>query len=252
MSNIIITGANQGIGFYFIEQLLEDGNKVSVLDLEIDNLKGLKDKYKDKLICFEADIRNMSAIQEGVNSTVEAFKTIDIAVHNACLCTFETFKNTDEEIFKDVIDVNYFGALRLVKTVLPFMQKQKKGKIIFTSSGASVTGFSNISPYVSSKGAIESLAKSLRLEYQNDNISFHLFHPPLTRTKSAEPLPVPKEFQVDPKIVGRGLAKHIHSNRYIICHNFGQKVQIMASYLLPIKLGQLMSKMTAEYKTSKK
>ena len=65
------------------------------------------------------------------------------------------------------------------------MRKAGKGRIIFTSSGVGVTGFVNISPYASSKGAIETLAKCLEIENQPYGISFHLFHPPLTNTASA-------------------------------------------------------------------
>ena len=83
------------------------------------------------------------------------------------------------------MDVNYFGALRLAKTVLPYMQKAKKGRIIFTSSGVGVTGFANFSPYATSKGAIEALAKCLQIGNEEYEISFHLFYPPLTDTKSA-------------------------------------------------------------------
>ena len=70
-------------------------------------------------------------------------------------------------------------------------------------------------------------------------------HPPLTRTKSASPLPVPNEFKALPEKVGYGLAKHINSKRYIICHSFNQKIQTMGCYLFPIKMGTLLSKMTA-------
>ncbi|MFR7427116.1 MAG: hypothetical protein ACLUT7_02545 [Ruminococcus sp.] len=56
---------------------------------------------------------------------------------------------------------------------------------------------------------MESLAKCLNIEYASDGISFHIIHPPLTRTKSASPLPVPKEFMADPQKVGYGIAKHI-------------------------------------------
>lgn len=103
----------------------------------------------------------------------------------------------------------------------------------------------NISPYSSTKGALEALAKCLRIEYAKDNITFHIMHPPLTRTKSASPLPVPNEFKAPPEKVGYGLAKHIHSKRYIICHSFNQKIQTMGCYLFPIKMGTLLSKMTA-------
>ncbi|MBQ8825890.1 MAG: SDR family oxidoreductase, partial [Oscillospiraceae bacterium] len=121
----------------------------------------------------------------------------------------------------------------------------KKGKVIFTSSAVGVTGFVNISPYSSTKGALEALAKCLRIEYAKDNITFHIMHPPLTRTKSALPLPVPDEFKALPEKVGYGLAKHINSKRFIICHSLNQKIQTMGCYFFPIKMGNLLSKLTA-------
>ncbi|HIX59034.1 MAG TPA: SDR family oxidoreductase, partial [Candidatus Blautia gallistercoris] len=131
--------------------------------------------------------------------------------------------------------------------ILPYLQAQRKGKVIFTSSGVGITGFPGLAPYVSSKGALEALAKCLNLEYASDGISFHIFHPPLTRTRSSAPLPIPGEFMADPKKVGYDLAKHLSSRRFLICHSFGQKIQTLACYLFPLKMGRLLSKMTARY-----
>lgn len=245
MANIIITGANEGIGYYMAEKLLSEGNRVSILDIQIDNLTNLKSKYGNNLICCKADLRSEAEVTQAVCETAAAFGSIDIAVHNACKCTFQAEVETDLDTYKDVFDVNYFGALRFVKSVIPYMTAQKKGRVIFTSSGVGVTGFMNISPYSSTKGALESLAKCLRIEYAKDNITFHIMHPPLTRTKSASPLPVPDEFKALPEKVGYGLAKHIQSKRFIICHNFSQKFQTMGCYLFPIKMGNLLSMMTA-------
>ncbi len=245
MANIIITGANEGIGYYMVEKLLLDGNKVSVLDIETANLDNLKKRFDSNLIYYKADLRNEEEVKIAVCESATRFGNIDIAVHNACKCTFRSEAESDLETYKDVFDVNYFGALRFVKSVIPYMTAQKKGKVIFTSSGVGVTGFMNISPYSSTKGALEALAKCLRIEYAKDNITFHIMHPPLTRTKSASPLPVPDEFKALPEKVGYGLAKHINSKRYIICHSFNQKFQTMGCYLFPIKMGNLLSKMTA-------
>ena len=247
MSNIIISGANEGIGYYLTKQLLDEKNRVAVLDLQTDNLAELQAIYGDNLLYYKVDMRCEKDVRNAVERISNKFQTIDIAIHNACKCTFDMETNTDIDTYKDVFEVNYFGALRLVKSVLPYMQKQKNGKVIFTSSGVGVTGFIGISPYASTKGAIESLAKCLRIEYAEDNISFHIFHPPLTRTKSSEPLPVPKEFMALPEKVGRGLAKHINSKRFIICHSLSQKIQMLCCYLMPIKMGNLLSKMTANY-----
>lgn len=246
MANIVITGANQGIGYYFVERLLKDGNRVAVLDLETDQLAKLKETYENNLLYYLADVRDQDRMDNVITEVVSEFGSIDIAVHNACKCTFNSQASTDLNTYREVLDVNYFGALRLAKSVLPYMVEQNRGKVIFTSSGVGVTGFMNISPYASSKGAIEALAKCLKIEYAKNNISFHIFHPPLTRTKSSDPLPVPKEFKALPETVGQGLAKHIHSKRFIICHSFGQKMQILGCYLFPVKMGKLLSKLTFE------
>lgn len=240
MANVIITGGNQGIGYYMAEKFLSDGHSVAVFDLETDNLSELKEKYRERLLPCVCDMRDADSVSISMTRIMGAFKTIDIAVHNACYCTFAPMDATSIETYKEVFDVNYFGALRLAKAVIPYMQEQQGGKIIFTSSGVGVMGFTNISPYASSKGAIESLAKCLSIEYQNKGITFHIMHPPITRTKSSAPLPLPAEFKADPKAVGYGLAENISSKSFIICHSFSQKIQTKLCYLFSLKMGRFM------------
>lgn len=242
MAHILIVGADQGIGYYLAERLLETGNFVTVLDLQTDAVASLKEKYPKTVLPVVADARNLSSIEHGVQQAMEHFGDIDIAIHNACLCTFESEPDTGFEVYQNVMDVNYFGALRLAKTVLPHMRKAKKGRVIFTSSGVGVTGFSNISPYASSKGAIESLAKCLEIENEEYGISFHLFHPPLTNTKSASGITVPKEFKSEAKKVGHGLADRIWSKKFVICHSASQAAQIKFSYHHPLYIGKMMTK----------
>lgn len=241
--NILITGANEGIGYYLVTELLSQGNNVTILDVKITELLKLKDKYPDQVFPIECDVRNAEGMQEAVKKSVTAYGGIDIAVHNACLCSFQSMTETYYSIYEDVFNVNYFGALRLVKCVVPYMERAGKGKVIFTSSGVGVTGFHDISPYASSKGAIEALAKCLNIEYMDKGISFQIFHPPLTRTRSSAPLPVPQDFLADPKIVGRGLARRINKKGYYICHSVSQHLQTKLCYLFPDKMGKMMSKL---------
>ena len=245
---IIIVGANCGIGYYMVKYLLEHGDFISVLDIELDNLKKLKENYPDRLITIIADAAKDEDIKNGVSETIKQFGKIDIAVHNACLCTFESESDSNYELYNKVMNINFFGALRLSKAILPKMRKQGFGRIIFTSSGVGVTGFGNISPYASSKGAIESLAKCLEIENQKYGISFHLFHPPLTNTASASKLPVPKEFMASPQKVGEGLARHIDSKKFVICHSFSQAMQMKLCYRHPLFMGKMMWKMTTRAK----
>ena len=158
MANIVIVGANQGIGYYLTKRLLELNNSVAVLDIDVSAIEELQNTYPQTVFPIVANAQDLKSIQDGVKKAIEHFKTIDVAIHNACLCTFENEQNTNYDVYQKVMDVNFFGALRLAKTVLPYMRKEMHGRVIFTSSGVGVTGFANISPYAASKGAIESLA----------------------------------------------------------------------------------------------
>ena len=162
MADILITGANQGIGYYMVRQFLLSGHRVAVLDIHTDQISTLKNQYPEELLVFKADVREESSINSAVMKVYGNFGNIDCAIHNACICTFSSEPETDVPLYQDVFDVNYFGALRLCKAVLPHMRKAKKERIIFTSSGVGITGFGNISPYASSKGALEALANACR------------------------------------------------------------------------------------------
>jgi len=245
---IVLTGGNDGIGYYMTSQFLKDGHKVAILDIKLDNLKSLKQKYTDKLLLLECDVSDHKTVNKSIAETISAFGGVDYAIHNACKCLFTSLEDTTNDEYKRVFDVNYYGAINLTRAVLPIMKEQSNGRVFFTSSGVGVMGFVNISAYASSKGALESLAKCMNIECQGTGITFHLIHPPLTNTTSAEPLPVPKEFKADPKKVGIGIAKNIHKNRFIICHSFGQRLQTRMAYILSMKLGKFMSKMTGQYK----
>lgn len=91
-------------------------NTVTVLDIQIHAIAILKEKYQKTLLPIIADAQSLSGIENGVLQAIQKFGDIDIAIHNACLCTFESERDTDYEIYQNVMDINYFGALRLTKS----------------------------------------------------------------------------------------------------------------------------------------
>jgi len=242
---ILIAGGNEGIGYFMTSQFLSDGHRVIVFDLNLDNLQPLKEEYNDNLLLFECDVCDPERVTQSVNNAVSILGSIDYAIHNACKCLFTSIEETTDDDYKSVFDVNYYGAINLTRAVLPSMKEKANGRIFYTSSGVGVMGFINISAYASSKGALESLAKCMNIEHRGTGISFHLIHPPLTKTTSANPLPVPDEIKADPEKVGVGIAKRIHKKNFIICHSYAQQVQTRMAYMFPIKLGKFMSKMTS-------
>ncbi len=119
MARIIITGANEGIGFHMASQFLQDGHMVSILDLKLNNLQPLKEKYTDALLLFECDVRNPQTLIQSTNDTVSAFGGIDYAIHNAAKCPFTNLEDTADDEYRDVFDVNYHGAINIKRGVRP-------------------------------------------------------------------------------------------------------------------------------------
>ncbi len=243
-SRVLITGGGDGIGLFMAVQLLEDRHRVAVLDLNINKLDTLVKQHGDSLIAFMGDVTNAADMNACTAAMVQRWGGVDAAVHNACFCPFKDFMGTTDVDFDRTMAINYFGAVSLVRAVLPVMRAQQEGRVCFTSSGVGVTGFGGLCAYASTKGALEAFAKCLGIEEAEAGITFHILHPPLTRTVSSSPLPVPPDFMADPEKVGRGLAKNLGKKSFIICHSFGQRVQTAMAYRFPIKLGRLMSMMT--------
>ncbi len=250
MNHIIISGANQGIGFFMTKQLLHAGHYVAVLDINIDNARTLKPD--SRISCHVCDIRDSQAVQKAVSQVHQQWGVIDIAIHNACICPFSRIENTPIDTYKDVFDVNYFGAVNLTKAVMPLMKAAHQGKIIYMSSGVAIMGFQNLSAYAGSKNAIESLAKCLNIECGSTGIHFHIMHPPLTHTASSSPLPIPKEMMKNADNVGRSLAKNIGKKSFIICGGFFEKMQIRLIYMFSAFFGRLFSKLTYDSNGPKK
>ena len=113
MADILIVGADQGIGYYMVKQFLEQGDRAAVLDIRTEQIAALSAHYRDRLFVFKADAADEDSLSEGIQSAVSVLGNPDIAIHNACLCTFDSEPDTVYDTYKKVFDVNYFGALRL-------------------------------------------------------------------------------------------------------------------------------------------
>jgi len=241
MASIIITGGNAGIGYYMTRQFLEDGHCVAVLDVNTDRLEPLELEYEGSLVICAGDVADEADVARCLTKVNGLWGGVDIAIHNACVCVVAPFDKTSEVDFKRVHEVNFGGAVNLTRWTLPLMKRQKYGRICFVSSGVEATGMEGLSAYASSKGAIEALARCLKLECAGTGVSVHLLHPPLTRSDSS-PLPVPPQMMAAPERVGRALARRIESRGFIITTGIKQRLMVGLAYHLPGRIGRLMSR----------
>lgn len=242
-SVIIVTGANNGIGFHMTKTLLEDGYYVAALDISSENLAPLQSIHSEQLLVFDCDVTDSEGVKDAISAIVERWGQIDVLVNNACRAIFKPFEQKPLEETRREFEVNYFGYVNTIAVVLPYMKAKRKGIIHNVSSGVGITGFPGIYGYASTKGAIESLTRTLALEFEKYSICVNLMHPPLTNTKSAAPLGIPAQAMDDPARVGRNLAKLILSTRPIIASDFRTAVYLFFAYRYPKMLGRLFAKL---------
>lgn len=102
---------------------------------------------------------------------------IDLLINNAGYATGGFIEELPVEEYRKQFETNLFGAISITQLVLPFMREQKSGKIINISSISGQVGFPGLSPYVSSKYALEGWSESLRLEVKLFGIDVALLEP---------------------------------------------------------------------------
>jgi len=172
MKNIIITGTSRGIGYELVSLFANAGHNVLALSRNNVPISGLG---ASNCYCFPCDITDEKDIKKAVNFVKENWKHVDILINNSGVLVNKPFKKTSIDDFKDIFDVNVFGAVALTQAVLPFMKKE--GHVVNISSMGGVQGsvkFAGLSAYSSSKGALITLTEILAEEYKETGPSFNV------------------------------------------------------------------------------
>lgn len=177
---VIVTGAAMGIGKDIALRFgLEDANIV-LFDIS-DNIFSTNREFESlglkPLIC-KGDVSNRDDVEKCVRRVLEVFGRIDILVNNAGIYPIKPFIELSEEEWDKVFNVNVKGVFYLTKAVLPFMIRNRFGRIINISSIAGViVGFPGLTHYSASKAAIAGFTKSLALEVAQFNITVNAIAP---------------------------------------------------------------------------
>ncbi len=229
----MITGANEGIGYHMLTPLVERGYRVAGLDVDGAHVRSLRRDRPDSVRFVECDVTADDDVEAAIEEIVAEWDRIDILVNNAGIFNFAPFEDQTLADTRREFEVNYFGYLRLIHAVLPHMRARGEGIVHNVSSGAGLVGHPGLTGYASTKGAIEALVRSLRLELRHENVACTLMHPPLTNTRSTAELGYPESFLSDPAAVGRKLAGKIESTDEVIAADLQTRVGLYLSQRFP-------------------
>lgn len=189
----LVTGAAQGIGATYALALAKEGALVCVSDLQT------PEKTKDAIIAsggralaVAADVTSPELVRAMAQTAVDQFGGADILVNNAALfgkLSLKPFEQITSEEWNAVMNVNVRGVFESAKAVIPHMRKRGYGKIVNVASGTVFKGTPMMLHYVTSKGAIVALTRSLAREVGADGVCVNCIAPGLIMSENVRKNP---------------------------------------------------------------
>jgi len=181
----IITGGAQGFGFAIAERFISSGAKVIIWDIDENECKKAISKINSKDFSFQiVDVRQIKVVESKLKEVEKKFGKIDIFINNAGIAGINTSViDYPIEEWNKVIDLNLNSVFYCCKSVVPFMIKNKYGRIVNIASIAGKEGNPNASAYSTSKAGVIGLTKSLGKELASYNIAVNCVTPAVAKTR---------------------------------------------------------------------
>ncbi|KFC76057.1 3-oxoacyl-acyl carrier protein reductase [Bosea sp. LC85] len=188
---VAITGAAHGIGAASALRFLSEGAKVAVIDREgegfAENLGGTTD---DRLLTMAGDCTDAAVLAEFHQHVVARFGAVDILFNNVGQSGRERaaqFHESEEEVWRFVLEVSLFTAMRMSRLVVPSM-RERGGRIINMSSDAALVGDAGLADYAAAKMGIIGFTRSLARELAPHRVTVNAVAPGAIRTRAHDRL----------------------------------------------------------------
>ncbi|WP_427927544.1 SDR family NAD(P)-dependent oxidoreductase [Acinetobacter guillouiae] len=193
----LITGASSGIGLTVAKKLAAAGAHVLLVSRTEETLKEVQAEIQaegGQADIFLCDLNDMDAIDEVSKQIIASVDHIDILINNAGRSIRRAVHESVDRFhdFERTMQLNYFGAVRLVLNILPQMMVRKDGQIINISSIGVLANATRFSAYVASKAALDAFSRCLSAEVHSHKIAITSVYMPLVRTPMIAPTKIYK------------------------------------------------------------
>jgi short-subunit dehydrogenase len=250
---VIITGASSGIGKAVAIYFAKKQAKVVLAARRMDNLEAITSDSMFKKGLFlnvKTDVTQEDDCKLLIQKTIEQFGRIDILINNAGIAMRALFKNTDLDVIKKIMDVNFWGTVYCTKFALPYLLKSR-GSLVGMSSIAGVNGLPARTGYSASKFAMTGFLESLRIETLKEGLHVLVACPGFTaseiRTQSltadgskqgTSPRDESKEMTAEQVAEHLGVA--IHKRKRDMVLTFNGKLSVLLGKIMPGRLDKMI------------
>lgn len=243
---VLITGGSSGIGLATAQAFAHEGAHVWLLARDSERLAAATHRVMDECRCdgqkcgfVSCDLADYEQTKAAVTSLVDRAGLPDIVVHSAGIVRPGYFAELDLPVYRQMMEVNYFGAVHLIKAIAPGMMARRSGHIVAVASGAVLVPGFGYSAYAPSKHALRGLCDVLRIELKPRNVRVSIVYPPDTDTPQLAGEAPYKPFEakriyesttvVSPEFVAGAILKGIRRGQYAIVPGMETKAAALAA-----------------------
>ncbi|HJV12397.1 MAG TPA: oxidoreductase [Propionibacteriaceae bacterium] len=185
MSTWLITGCSTGLGRALAEAVIAAGHNAVVTARDAGRVADLAEGNTDRVLALALDVTDTAQITNAVRQAEEKFGAIDVLVNNAGYGYRAAVEEGDEPDIRQLFETQFFGAVAMIKAVLPGMRARRSGAIINISTiGVQIMPVGS-GYYAASKAALEGMSGALHGELKPLGISVTVVEPGAFRTDFA-------------------------------------------------------------------
>lgn len=178
----LITGSSSGFGRAIAQAVLDRGEKVVVTARNPQHVEDIQTKYPDRALAVQLDVTQPAQVKAAVEKAIAKFGGIDVLVNNAGYGTMGALEELSDEATRRQFETNVFGALNMMRAVLPSMRQHRSGYILNLSSVGGFVSFPGAGIYCATKFALEALSEALVKEVEALGIKIIIVEPGAFRT----------------------------------------------------------------------
>jgi NAD(P)-dependent dehydrogenase (short-subunit alcohol dehydrogenase family) len=182
MARWLITGCSTGFGREIAREVLAAGHSAVVTARRSEAVQDLADEFGDRALAVALDVTDADQIAEAVSAAENAFGGVDVLVNNAGHGYLSAVEEGEDAEVRKLFDVNYFGAVNMIKAVLPGMRARGSGHIVNISSMTGLVANPPNAYYSSTKFALEAVTEALATEVRPLGIKVTAIEPGAFRT----------------------------------------------------------------------
>lgn len=182
----LVTGASKGLGLSLVKKLLNDGYKVAATSRTVDHLQK-EVGTSANFLPLEVNVTDEPSVKNAIARAIETFGGIDVVVNNAGYIQFGTLEELSDREDRQNFDTNVFGALNVIRSIMPHFRNKRSGHVINISSiGGLIGTFPSFGIYSATKFALAGLTESLSVEAKEFGIKATIVYPGYFRTNFLE------------------------------------------------------------------